>query len=62
MPTYEDTYVQETAHQIHERIKNQNGRNHKSQMLKHSIEKQLNKVIEENFKIIAKNIKNKKWK
>ena len=53
MPTYEDTYVQEAAHQIHERIKNHNGRNQW---------KQLNKVIKENFKIIAKNIKNKKWK
>ena len=37
-------------------------RDHKSHMLKHSIEKYHDNMTQENFKIIAKNFKNKKWK
>ena len=38
IPTYEDNYISETASRIHKRIKDQNGRDHMSHMLKHSTE------------------------
>ena len=62
IPTCEDKYISETARRIHENIKDQNGRHHKSHMLKHSIEEHNENVTRENFKIIAKNFKNNKWK
>ena len=46
---------------MQERIKDHNGRGHKSHMLKHSTEKHDN-AAQENFKIIAKNSRNNKWK
>ena len=62
IPTCEDKYISETARRIHGNIKDQNGRDHKSHMLKHSIEEHNENVTRENFKIIAKNFKNNKWK
>ena len=62
IPTCGDNYIGETARRIHERIKDHNGRNYKSHMLKHSIEKHLDNVAQENFKIIAWNFINDKWK
>ena len=53
IPTCGDNYIGETARRIHECIKDHNGRNHKSHMLKHSIEKHHDNVAQENFKIIA---------
>ena len=58
--TCEDKYNSETARLIHDRIKDQNGRHHKSHMLKRSIEKHHDNEAQENFKIIAKNFKNNK--
>ena len=58
----EDNYIGVTARGIHKRIKDHNGRDHKSHMLKHSIEKHHDNVIQESCKIIAKNVRNKKWK
>ena len=39
-----------------------NGRDQKSHLLKHNFEKHHDHVVQENFKIIAKNFKNNKWK
>ena len=61
IPKYEDNYIGEGACRIHERIKDHNGRYHKSYMLKHSIEKHHAHGTQKNFKITAKNFKNK-WK
>ena len=61
-PTCEENYIGETARAIHERIKDHNGRDHKSHMLKDSIEKHHDNLAHENFKIIAKNFKINKWK
>ena len=63
IPKYEDNYIGEGACRIHERIKDHNGRYHKSYMLKHSIEKHHAHGAQENFKITAKNLNfNNKWK
>ena len=62
LPTCEENYIGETARHIHECIKDHNGRDHKSHMLKHSIEKHLDNMTEESFKITAKNFKITKWK
>ena len=59
LQTCENSYIGETARRIQERIKDHNGRDHKSHMLKHSIEKHHDNVTQENFKIIAKNFKKK---
>ena len=60
IPTCEGNYIGETARHIHEHIKDHNGRDHKSHMVKHSIEKYHYNVAQENFKIIAKNFRNNK--
>ena len=62
IPICEDNYIGEIARRIHERIKDHNGRDHKSHILKHSIEKHQDNVDQKNFKIIVKNLKNNKWK
>ena len=62
LPTCEDNYIGETARGIHEHVENHNGRDHKLHMLKHSIEKHHDNATQENFKIIARNFKNNKWK
>ena len=62
LPTCKDNYIGETARRIREPIKDHNGRDHKSHMLKYSIEKHHDNVTQENFKIITKNFKNNKWK
>ena len=48
IPTCEDNYIGETARRIHKRIKDHNGRDHKSHMLKYSIEKHYDNVTQEN--------------
>ena len=60
--TCEDNYIGETARRIQERIKDHNEIDHKSHILKHSIEKHHDNMTQENFKTIAKNFKNNKWK
>ena len=62
IPTCEDNYIGETSRRIHEGIKDRSGRDRKSHMLKHSIEKHHDNVAQENLKIIDKNFKNNKWK
>lgn len=56
----EDNYVGETARRRYERIKGCNGRDHKSHILKHSVEKRHNNEAQENFTIIAKIFQNSK--
>ena len=58
----EDNCIGETARRIQERIKDHNGIDHKLHMLKHSIEKYHDNMTQDNFKIIAKNFRNNKWK
>ena len=62
IPTFEDNYIGQTARRIQERIKDDNGRDHKSHMFRHSIEKHHDHVAQQNFNIIAKNFRNNKWK
>ena len=62
IPTCGDIYIGVTARCIHDSIKDYNVRDHKSHMLKHSIDKHHDNVAQENFKTIAKNFKNNKWK
>ena len=59
-----DNYVGESAHRITERIKDHNGRDHKSHVLKYSTEKSHKNVNTIDFKIIDKNFHNNKrnWK
>ena len=59
-PTCIDDYVGESAHRITERIKDHNGRDHTSHVLKHSIEKSHDNVNTIDFKIIDKNSHNDK--
>ena len=62
IPTCEDIYIGVIGRCIHDRIKDYNVRDHKSHMLKHRIDKHHDNVAQENFKTIAKNFKNNKWK
>ena len=62
IPTCEDTCIGETTRCIPERIIDHNGRDHNSYTRKHSIEKYHDNVNQENYKIIAKNFQNNKWK
>ena len=61
-PTCIDDYVGESASQITEKIKdhNDNGRDHSSHILKHSIEKSHKNVNTIDFKNIDKNFHNNK--
>ena len=61
--TCEENYISETARHRHERIKDHNGRDHKSHIKSHIIiafKKRHDNVAQENFKIIAKNFRNNK--
>ena len=60
-PTCTDNYNGESAGRIIERIKDHNGREHTSNVFKHSIEKSHKNVNTIDFKIIDKNFHNK-WK
>ena len=57
-----DDYIGETGRRIEERIKDHNGRDHASHILKHSIEKSHTNVISKNFKVVDKNFRNNKRK
>ena len=57
IPTCEDNYIGETARRIREGAKDYNGRDCKSHMLKHNIEKHYDNVAQENLQIIAKKFK-----
>ena len=57
-----DDYVRECARRIIERIKDHNGRDHISHVLKHSAEKWHNNVYAMDFKIIDKSFQNNKQK
>ena len=55
-------YIGESGRRISERIKDHNGRNLKSHILKHSVESGHTNVCYEDFKIKAKNFNNNHWK
>ena len=55
-PTCIDNYVGESACRVIDRIKDHNGRDHTSHVLKHSIEKPHKNVNTIDFKIIDKNL------
>ena len=49
-------YIGESGRRIAERIKYHNGRDHKSHILKHSLETGHEHVISSDFSIISKNL------
>ena len=63
-PTCNMTYIGEVGRRITERIKDHNGRDKNSHMVKHSIETGHDAVTSHNFKIIGNGYRNnnKKWK
>ena len=60
----DENYVGESGRHIVERIKDPNGRDHKSHILKHSLETGQERVKSSDFSIIYKNFNgnNRKWK
>ena len=60
--TYRENYIGESGRRISERIKDHNGRNLTSHILRHSVEYGHLNVRYEDFKIIAKNFNNNHWK
>ena len=63
-PTCKDNYIGEAKRRISERIKDHSGRDHKSHLLKHYIEKDLENVTSVDFRILSNgfrgNIKKRK--
>ena len=57
-----ESYIGESGHRISECIKDHNGRDLKSHILKHSIESGHAKFSYYDFKMIAKNFNNNSWK
>ena len=60
--TCRKNYIGESGRRISERIKDHNGRDLKSHILRHSVESGHANVSCEDFKIIAKNFNNNSWK
>ena len=60
--TCRENYIDKGGQIISERIKDHNGRDLKSHILKHSVESGHANVSCEDFKIIAKNFNNNSWK
>ena len=60
--TCRENYIGESGRRISERIKDHNGRDFKSHILRHSVESGHTNVSCEDFKIIAKNFNNNSWK
>ena len=60
--TCRENYIGESGRRISERIKDHNGRDLKSHILRHSVESGHANVSCEDFKIIAKNFNNNSWK
>ena len=60
--TCREIYISESGRGISERIKDRNGRDMKSHILRHSVESGHANVSYEDFKIIAKNFNNNSWK
>ena len=57
-----ENYIGESGRRISKRIKDHNGRDLKSHILRHSVESGHANVSYEDFKIIAKNFNNNHWK
>ena len=57
-----ENYIGESGRRISERIKEHNGRDLKSHILRHSVESGYENVSYEDFKIIANNSNNNHWK
>ena len=57
-----ENYIGESGRRISEIIKDHNGRDLKSHILRHSVESGHANVSYEDFKIIAKNFNNNHWK
>ena len=57
-----ENYVGETSRRVSERIKDHNGRDLKSHILRHFVESGHANVSYEDFKMIAKNFNNNHWK
>ena len=60
--TCRENYIGESGRRISERIKDHNGRDLKSHILRHSVESEHANVTCEDVKIIAKNFNNNSWK
>ena len=60
--TCRENCIGESGRRISERIKDHNGRDLKSHILRHSVESGHANVSYEDFKIIAKNFNNNSWK
>ena len=60
--TCRENYIGESGRRISEHIKDHNGRDLKSHILRHSVESGHANVSGEDFKTIAKNFNNKSWK
>ena len=59
---FRENCIGESGRRISERIKDHNGRDLKSHILRHSVESGHANVSYEDFKIIAKNFNNNSWK
>ena len=59
---YPDDYIGETARRVVERVKDHGGRDTKSHMFKHSIEKEHKEVTQSDFKIIGSHSNNNRHK
>ena len=57
-----DSYIGESSRRLVERVKDHNGRDNKSHVLKHSMEKRHTNVEYNEFKIIGRHCKNNKRK
>ena len=57
-----ENYIGESGRRISERVKDHNGRDLKSHILRHLIESGHANVSYEDFKIIGKNLNNDHWK
>ena len=60
--TCRENYIGESGRRVSERIKDHNGRDLKSYILRHSVESGHVNVSCEDFKIIAKNLNSNSWK
>ena len=60
--TCRENYIGDSGCRFSERIKDYNGRDLKSHILRHSVESGLANVSYEDFKIISKNFNNNSWK
>ena len=53
-----ENYIGESAGRLDERVKDHNGRDHNSQLFKHSVESRHDPVLKNDFRIIGKGYRN----